>query len=44
MILLLGATGYIGEAFVTELRSRKKEFITLSRSQVDYSRFDLLPV
>ena len=42
MILLLGATGYIGEAFVTELRRRKKEFITLSRSQVDYSRFDLL--
>ena len=42
MILLLGATGYIGEAFATELRRRKKGFATLSRSQVDYSRFDLL--
>jgi len=42
MILLLGATGYIGEAFVKELQRRKKEFITLSRKQVDYTRFDLL--
>ena len=42
MILLLGASGYIGEAFVTELQRRKKEFIPLSREQVDYSRFDLL--
>jgi dTDP-4-dehydrorhamnose reductase len=42
MILLLGATGYLGEAFVTELRRRKTEFTTLSRSQVDYTRFDLL--
>jgi dTDP-4-dehydrorhamnose reductase len=42
MILLLGASGYIGEAFVKELQRRKKEFIPLARSQVDYSRFDLL--
>ena len=42
MILLLGATGYIGEAFVTELKRRKKDFVTLSRKQVDYTRFDLL--
>jgi len=42
MILLLGATGYIGEAFATELQRRKKEFTPLSRKQVDYSRFDLL--
>lgn len=42
MILLLGASGYIGEAFATELQRRKKEFIPLSRKQVDYSRFDLL--
>ncbi|MGC9943653.1 MAG: sugar nucleotide-binding protein [Verrucomicrobiota bacterium] len=42
MILLLGASGYIGEAFVTELHRRKKEFIPLARKQVDYSRFDLL--
>jgi dTDP-4-dehydrorhamnose reductase len=42
MILLLGATGYIGEAFVGELQSRKKNFISLSRKQVDYARFDVL--
>ncbi len=42
MILLLGATGYIGEAFAKELQRRKKEFIPLSRAQVDYTRFDLL--
>ena len=42
MILLLGASGYIGEAFATELQRRKKEFIPLARKQIDYSRFDLL--
>jgi dTDP-4-dehydrorhamnose reductase len=42
MILLLGASGYIGEAFAKELRRRKADFIPLSRMQVDYTRFDLL--
>ena len=42
MILLLGASGYIGEAFAKELQRRKKDFIPLSRKQVDYTRFDLL--
>jgi dTDP-4-dehydrorhamnose reductase len=42
MILLLGATGYIGEAFARELHSRKLPFTALSRSSVDYSRFDVL--
>jgi len=42
MILLLGATGYIGEAFAAELKRRHENFLTLSRRQVDYSRFDLL--
>ncbi len=42
MILLLGATGYIGEAFAKELQRRKTDFIPLSRRQVDYTRFDLL--
>jgi dTDP-4-dehydrorhamnose reductase len=42
MILLLGASGYIGKAFVTELQRRKKEFVPLARRQVDYTRFDLL--
>ncbi|MDD5141554.1 MAG: sugar nucleotide-binding protein [Verrucomicrobiales bacterium] len=42
MILLLGATGYIGKAFAHELKRRKNEFISLSRQQVDYTRFDVL--
>jgi dTDP-4-dehydrorhamnose reductase len=42
MILLLGASGYIGEAFAAELRRRKTKFIPLARKQVDYTRFDLL--
>lgn len=42
MILLLGASGYIGEAFTRELLRRKKEFTSLSRKQVDYTRFDVL--
>jgi UDP-glucose 4,6-dehydratase len=42
MILLLGASGYIGEAFAKELQRRQREFVPLARRQVDYSRFDLL--
>ena len=42
MILLLGSTGYIGAAFVDELSRRGKEFVPLSRRQVDYTRFDVL--
>jgi UDP-glucose 4,6-dehydratase len=42
MILLLGASGYIGEAFAKELRRRKVEFVPLSRQQVDYTRFEVL--
>jgi dTDP-4-dehydrorhamnose reductase len=42
MILLLGASGYIGQAFAKELRCRKTRFIPLSRRQVDYTRFDVL--
>ena len=42
MILLLGATGYIGSAFATELHRRRTPFTTLSRAQLDYTRFDLL--
>jgi UDP-glucose 4,6-dehydratase len=42
MILLLGASGYIGKAFASELKRRKIEFIPLLRSQVNYSRFDVL--
>jgi dTDP-4-dehydrorhamnose reductase len=42
MILLLGASGYIGAAFAKELQRRKADFIPLSRRQTDYTRFDLL--
>src|SRR5437773_3572357 len=42
MILLLGGSGYIGEAFVHELKARSRPFSSLSRKQLDYSRFDLL--
>src|SRR6266481_2604878 len=42
MILLLGATGYIGEAFVRALRERKQDFTALSRKKLDYTQFDVL--
>ena len=42
MILLLGATGYIGHAFQTELTRRGERFVALSRSQVDYTKFQSL--
>src|SRR5271170_2307528 len=42
MILLLGATGYIGQGFARELQRRKTDFIPLSRRQVDYTRFTAL--
>src|ERR1700683_2509180 len=42
MILLLGASGYIGEAFAKELQRRKMDFIPLARKQTDYTRFDTL--
>lgn len=42
MILLLGASGYIGEAFVRELKRRRWPFRPLSRKEVDYSRFEAL--
>jgi dTDP-4-dehydrorhamnose reductase len=42
MILLLGATGHIGQAFGRELRRRRECFVPLSRSAFDYTRFELL--
>jgi dTDP-4-dehydrorhamnose reductase len=42
MILLLGASGYIGKAFSRELTRRKTDFVSLSRQQVDYTHFDVL--
>jgi dTDP-4-dehydrorhamnose reductase len=42
MILLLGASGYIGRTFAGELRRRGHSFIPLTRRAFDYSRFDFL--
>ena len=42
MILLLGASGYIGQAFARELERRGWPFQPLSRRDVDYSHFSLL--
>lgn len=42
MILLLGASGYIGEAFARELQRRRWKFTPLSRKEVDYTNFDVL--
>jgi dTDP-4-dehydrorhamnose reductase len=42
MILVLGATGYIGQTFVQELQQRKQAFTALSRREADYTRFDVL--
>jgi dTDP-4-dehydrorhamnose reductase len=42
MILLLGASGYIGQAFEHALRERKQLFTALSRKQLDYTQFDSL--
>jgi dTDP-4-dehydrorhamnose reductase len=42
MILLLGATGYVGQAFSSELRRRKLSFIPLTRKAIDYTNFDTL--
>lgn len=42
MILLLGASGYIGQAFSTALRQRQLDFLPISRRELDYTRFDSL--
>ena len=39
MILLLGASGYIGQAFERELGQRGHTFVSLSRQEIDYARF-----
>ncbi|MEW6161667.1 MAG: sugar nucleotide-binding protein [Verrucomicrobiota bacterium] len=42
VVAVLGASGYIGTAFVAELKRRDHSFIALSRGEVDYTRFDEL--
>lgn len=39
MVLLLGATGYIGTAFAEELARRGRDFRPVSRRETDYTRF-----
>ena len=41
-ILLLGASGYIGSSFGAELARRDCNFISLSRSKVNYCNFEIL--
>jgi dTDP-4-dehydrorhamnose reductase len=40
VIILLGSSGYIGQAFAAELRRRGLEFIAPTRKELDYTRFD----
>lgn len=42
MILLLGATGYVGQAFAAELRRRGHNFIPLTRKAINYADFAIL--
>lgn len=42
MILLLGASGYIGQAFARALAERGQTYLPLSRKEVDYERFEKL--
>ena len=39
MILILGKSGYIGEAFVEEVRRRNIDYYALSRNEVDYTDY-----
>lgn len=42
MIILLGATGYVGQAFASDLRRRGWEHLSCSRAELDYTRSDVL--
>lgn len=42
MIVLLGATGYVGQAFAQVLARRGEEVLALSRKDLDYTRFETL--
>lgn len=42
MVILLGASGYVGEAFSKILRQRGRKFLALSRKEINYTRFDVL--
>src|SRR5436190_8217979 len=42
MIILLGASGYIGQAFAQLLKERGEPFFAPARKDLDYTRFDAL--
>ena len=42
MIALLGATGWVGQAFVEALQRRGRPFVTLARGRADYTQFPVL--
>lgn len=42
MILLLGASGYIGRMFAGELHRRGSQFVSLSRQALNYTDFNVL--
>ena len=42
MILLLGSTGYVGQAYQQFLQNRKIPHVSLSRSKVDYTNSSIL--
>src|SRR2546425_13217056 len=42
MILLLGASGFVGQSFEKELRHRGWPFTSHSRKRIDYARFEIL--
>jgi len=42
MIVLLGATGYVGSSFAQTLKGRSIDYVGISRSQVDYTNGDQL--
>src|SRR6266446_2977211 len=42
MIILLGASGYIGQAFARALQERGEPFKPLARKEVDYTRYEVL--
>jgi dTDP-4-dehydrorhamnose reductase len=41
-VVLLGASGYIGQAFALELEKRRHPLLRLSRKELNYARFDTL--
>ena len=42
MIVLLGASGYVGQALARELQRRGASFLPLSRAGLDYTKFEIL--